>query len=758
MSTEKGWQPQGEVVIEGILQKKTPGGIRGFKPWQKRYFLVTTKAISYHKAKGEEPKGFIPILEIKKVEYLPEKRMGARFDIVSKNGRTYSLHSDCEEDSCIWVNAIRQAVLLAKQEIFMNEKKQNILEDTGKKYSTLQKMFFEAKFGVENMTKQKDHEKQEEAIVTEVERDFAKDSDVLKYLLSHILLPEKRYFEYERVDEDKNTENGFTSSSSVEEVLTFLGTSMGQNMDQCIQAFHSSFLIDIRDVMNGEIPSSVPKKISAALQRIIDLIKAKDQAAPKLLPGLQNARDVKSVEDKIAQILTDTSMVRNLVLVFSSVEVEAHGLAVRVLWALYQATMQPFKAISEFTSQIDIQCTGGRVSVSTKDALMSILLSGNDVIKDIEPIGNIGFHRKVKCPQVFGALFASLKESDYEIRKLALADITALLYENLPNCELLVNGNPWQAWMMSLLIDVPKDKKNEDPIKTCYAFLVNNVTLVHYQYFLQSPHFARVINSSMLRIHQFGGSNRECSAITNTLLGALVNKLAAQKSQFGTDYKRFEWVNLFELLNVIKRYIFQTAYWQTLPYLGLVLDKVENTEIDVLSLDAGAMHSPSPGGNEVEFDVVMVKSRPAKTDRTWNSEGVEIKDFGLHWLPSEMGPCTDVDLAKKVHTLFVKLGLDKFDPDIAQDMEKADKEFLSNMEQLAQFWEDAHRFLSLMNRGDIAKKRLFTYRRLSFLCQNFLNAETRSSRERLINQLNRLKAGQAAEDEELPRPSVPTSP
>ena len=104
-------------MIEGILWKKTPGGIRGFKPWNKRFFLVTTISISYYTQKGGEQKGKIPIKEVHKVEFLPDKRMGARFDIVSKLGRTYCLHSECEEDSRIWVEAIRQAIFLSKQDI-----------------------------------------------------------------------------------------------------------------------------------------------------------------------------------------------------------------------------------------------------------------------------------------------------------------------------------------------------------------------------------------------------------------------------------------------------------------------------------------------------------------------------------------------------------------------------------------------------------------------------------------------------------------
>jgi hypothetical protein len=288
-----------------------------------------------------------------------------------------------------------------------------------------------------------------------------------------------------------------------------------------------------------------------------------------------------------------------------------------------------------------------------------------------------------------------------------------------------------------------QSQKNEEPIKTCYAFLVNNVTLVHYQYFLQSPKFVQLLNSSMYRIHQFGGSNRECQLVMNTLLGALVNKLAAQKSQFSPDFSKTEWINLFELLPIIKKYVFQTAYWQTLPYLGLVFDKVEAQEDG----QEEAPGTPAQPVCEVEYDTVLIKSRPNKTERTWNSEGVEIKDFGLHWQPQEIGGCVDVELCKKVHTLFVKLGVDRFNAELAQDKDKTEKEVLMRLQNEAEFWEDSARFLGLMKREDISRKKLFTYRRLSFLCQNFSAGDSRAARERLINQLSRLKAGQAGEED-----------
>jgi len=295
---------------------------------------------------------------------------------------------------------------------------------------------------------------------------------------------------------------------------------------------------------------------------------------------------------------------------------------------------------------------------------------------------------------------------------------------------------------LPLLTDIPKAKKNEEPIKTCYAFLVNNITLVHYQYFLQSPKFSQLLNSSMYRIHQFGGSNRECQLVMNTLLGALVNKLAAQKSQFSADFTKTEWTNLFELFPIIKKYVFQTAYWQTLPYLGLVFDKVEAAEGE----EAPASPTNQPVC-EVEYDTVLIKSRPNKTERTWNSEGVEIKDFGLHWQPQEIGGCVDVELCKKVHTLFVKLQVDKFNAELAQDKDKTEKEVLVRLQNEAEFWEDSGRFLGMMKREDIARKKLFTYRRLSFLCQNWVNADSHAARERLINQLTRLKAGQSGDDD-----------
>lgn len=88
-------------------------------------------------------------------------------------------------------------------------------------------------------------------------------------------------------------------------------------------------------------------------------------------------------------------------------------------------------------------------------------------------------------------------------------DVNTILHDNFENCRLLTQDKKWQFHIFHIFTDILTAKKNEDPVKSCFAYTVNALTLVHFQYFMKSDQFEQVLSNSLYMLHQFGGSTNE---------------------------------------------------------------------------------------------------------------------------------------------------------------------------------------------------------------------------------------------------------
>lgn len=744
----------GETVIAGIVFKKASGGVKGFKPWKKRYFHVTTKTLFIHKSEGQPPESHINLLDIRTVESLPDKRLGDRFDIILRNGTVFALHSASQAESMLWTRAIEKAISMAKQEEAEKEKKSSILDLPGREkhagFSSFQRMFFDAWFGESKMSvdTSKDNFRESQAILSEIDREFSTESDVIRFLLLRFMSPALNIFRYESVEESKDRAGMFSMGSSVQEVCVHVGNVLGVKMEDTVKSFDDHLLYNVRDVIDSYIPSIIPQKIAAKIKEVLDEIKDQVKSSSglesKIAPPPPSSFQA---QDRIIAMVKSPQMMRNLVLVFNSKDTQAHGLAVRLLWAIYHATLPRARAILEFTSQVCVQSGGAHLSKETCEALLDIVLAGDDAICNLTAeMQHLQFNRQIVCAAALKPLLGVLKNSNLEFWKNALSDFTALLHENIKNSEQVVDGHDWQVWLLSLLTELRKDDKNTEPCKSIFALIVNNFTLVHYNFFARSTRFAHVIHSTMFRVHRFAGSNRDCQALLNIILGALVNKLTAQLKVFGSDFGGCEWINLQVLLTVVRKFVFQTAFLQTAPLLGQLKDKRELTN----SEDEGE------GLAETESDMFLLARRTlSKTERTWNSELIDVRDFGVHWAPVHEGQCVDIDLAKKMTTLLQKLGVSKCNDDILFGKQKQDRDTLIKLQAEFDFWEDATLFLQQLKREDISRRHLFSYRRLGHLCQSLCQESTKSGREAILKQLAQLQSGVGAvAEDDLDRQSL----
>jgi len=89
-----------------------------------------------------------------------------------------------------------------------------------------------------------------------------------------------------------------------------------------------------------------------------------------------------------------------------------------------------------------------------------------------------------------------------------------------------------------------------------------------------------------------------------------------------------------------------------------------------------------------------------------------------------------IELIKK---LFKALRLDEFDPNTANpNMTSNEKAFLLKCKAESDFWKDTATFASVVKRHQIDDLHLYTYRKLSFVMQDWLKANTAQARELLL--------------------------
>jgi len=65
--------------------------------------------ISYYDEKQKSLKGVIQLLDVEEIEYLPSKRIGARFDIRSKGEKPLQLNGNDPDDTQQWIWSLKEA-------------------------------------------------------------------------------------------------------------------------------------------------------------------------------------------------------------------------------------------------------------------------------------------------------------------------------------------------------------------------------------------------------------------------------------------------------------------------------------------------------------------------------------------------------------------------------------------------------------------------------------------------------------------------
>ena len=169
---------------------------------------------------------------------------------------------------------------------------------------------------------------------------------------------------------------------------------------------------------------------------------------------------------------------------------------------------------------------------------------------------------------------------------------------------------------------------------------------------------------------------------------------------------------------------------------------------DSLSLLPGSPAKAGGGGGGVavkkDDGFVLGRQRVEKQARTFDDSPWEITDNGLHW--NEEGKAIDVTLVTKIADLFKAL-INEFNPDLNPNLSTKEKEWILAAVREFEFWEDSKKFLEVMVKDDLEERKLLSYRKMSFLVEEWLNrSQSRSSRQSTLNDMENIIKDRAKAD------------
>ena len=711
----------------------------------------------------------IPLQRIKRCEYLQDKRQGCRFDIEGPD-LLLQLDGDTVHEAKKWVRNINTAKKV-RQRYIEEIMSQETAEDkvAGHKWSQLQKQFFFLLFGfpIEDAIDNDSEERKLGGLtrLDSMKKDFGTDANTLRYIVKNVLAPLTSL-------EESGSE--LAGLKSVARQISG-GVSTGAGVVQHSPSFSSTFGpnrsmsdLSIADVeVFGEYvpPPPLAKQKSAILSLTPDerssrfnnatkqfertLVKKAaqdDQKSPSQSQQVnedENNVDHSSrgaaVDLRILRGIRDPDFVRAVLDVFSKPDTDAHGLAITTLWFL-----DPLK----FASFIEIYASAERFSMPVKHALFIILLKKEyEIINSLETALTVGFHTPVVNPPIWEAVFQCLCNCPFPIREKTLGDCNSLLINSKHNCTSLQQFDKWQWMIFNTLTDIPKEKgENQAQLLTVFGYSINIIVLVHWEHFFNKPEIDKALYDTLDQLKAFSGHNSDSQNIGRIILTSIVNKLTGERGKFAREdfLEELEWMNFINLIKVIRKFVFKTAYWNdptheqsAKRYLATIQNRRKSLTRDIGEDDIKKLRMIEKHRMAMEEQgkmFMLYRSRNAD-EFSMNSRAPQ-DHYGIHF--DAEGAAADVDLANRTAKLFKALGLSDFDRESRPHITDSDKEFLLWAEDEYHFWNDAKTFLSPFERQQIDKGKLLSYRKLSFVVSDFLKTKDIAAREKVLNSVSQI--------------------
>jgi len=639
----------------------------------------------------------------------------------------------------------------------------------------LQESFFKAKYGDQAIRIRSDPKtKEEQKLSTLMKTDFKTDAHVLRSMLTDVMDSKAAVFDFD-VTTDADVEAHEKQLEAEQQKKDAAAAALATAQETVKQQTEANKPKAVDTSKDDDAPPPPPPAEPGALTAIAVVSQAKKVApsfSKRSLAGIkQSSQPLDEGTKRVLELLKTKDFVRTILPVFSAKDLAAHGLAVKVFWVLFRGNYPTRElAAEQFNNHVNFYCSGPRFTTTVRQALFTLLLTDKPTV-NVEKPTTTAFYMPALHHLAWAPIFHCMQESDMEIRKQALEDVNTLLHDNFKNAKSIVRSPQWQAWIYLLLCDIPRHQQTATH-KTVYAFLLNTITLIHYSYFAEDPDFYAVVCDSLQSLHLFAGLNNASAKVAHTILLALINKISSQKVSLTSDtnYESKRWQNMAQLFRLLRKFIFQTAYWRSASAAEDEKETAEDRKAEDAKKqaaerdrDAGLLMNsdvPAPKAQQEERqklirlmeeqrrkqqeEFVLAKSRVLKSDKDMNSEGEPaITDYGVHW--GDSGEAHDLALIKKLMALFKMLHLDEFNQELASPtMTAVEKNFLLRCKAEADFWKDSDTFLTILKRQYIDDRKLLTYRKLSFVIQGWMRTSSSSARESIISDMKYTLANKGA--------------
>lgn len=432
----------------------------------------------------------------------------------------------------------------------------------------------------------------------------------------------------------------------------------------------------------------------------------------------------------VRQTLFSQELVRRIQLLFSTPNPRLHGLCLRLLFLIFTATLAMDVANQQFHSVCAHFCNGEKFSHQVNVAIFSILLYQRDAIalQTDDDALSISFYVPVRHPGVWPALFVCLKDCDLHLRRAALQDINTIIFNNLKAVQAI--GNSFAMNVFAAVSDVKKSRQQIEPEKSVYIFAMNilvQICMVNFGSVETTQPFPVLMESIFSDMHSFAGYTfQSCEFVGNFFYHVLKQLTgSAMYMSFNCDFDAKPWVNLQHLMDLVKWFTFQTAYWRS-PRKNQKKDV--DHPMEVYYPKALSTNDPKPVYEQ--SDVLLEKARVMIPFLKPGVE-VDLKIYGIHY--NSLGAWKDLQLVELIAAMLKSLHVDTLNRDLLAAMEQSEVDARTRLVKEYEFWSQAKELVILR------KPLHMSYRKLADFIMRFLKA-AKPEREIILDEIRKVKA------------------
>ena len=428
-------------------------------------------------------------------------------------------------------------------------------------------------------------------------------------------------------------------------------------------------------------------------------------------------------KQRFEQAMHSPATLHHLRALLQSADHALSAAAFRLLWLLL-SNVYPSGLTSAIFSAYLTQTPASSLSSAEMVESMRIVLFSPSLAQEL---GLVGLRTAFLRPLVLPALLNCLTHAAFPLRESTLKDLSACLLQNAANVGALSTLSHWQTMLFSLLTDVEyalvrdiggleregsSDSECEQLLpassamqgrgitwhedvtsradyaaqRACYSYVHNILATMHYRAFCSSSAFTSTLCGSIDQLFAFAGprvSTQKTAMLLFFSLLSLIEKNVARRSVLRPSQASGgqDWLNLRQLLNVIRCYVFYCHHW-------IPTDTDTHTYI----------HSSSPS---VRMVLYQCKFRHpafvpfAQLMAAAASPSPVFDTLGVHF--DERDAAADLPLLRRVLVLLVSMRLD-VSPLAAgsphmEDTTAADREELLSLHHECRFFVDSLEFL-----------------------------------------------------------------